>query len=249
VLIAVLTHPLLDWCTTYGTQLFAPLTDRRYAIDAVPILDIFYTPILILTLAACWLARKLSSGEARGITLRIGWAGFLLSVSYLAAGRVLHDRAIAKALAVHPVRNVVRADAYPSVGTILLWRVVIETPDDWRAVRVHQFGQPSSYRMSVARRAANAWIDRARALPVARTFDWFAMGRTRAQYSRLDDTHVVELQDMRYGLRPDSMEGLWAVRVIFSGRGDVLEADFLRRHRGHRFRELLRAAWSDIWNP
>ena len=42
VFIAALTHPLLDFCTSYGTQLFAPLTNTRYAWDALPIVDIIY---------------------------------------------------------------------------------------------------------------------------------------------------------------------------------------------------------------
>jgi len=38
------THPLLDWCTSYGTQLFAPFTRTRYAADCVGIIDMIYTP-------------------------------------------------------------------------------------------------------------------------------------------------------------------------------------------------------------
>src|SRR5690606_3929228 len=36
---ALLTHPLLDLCTSYGTQLLAPVSRERYALDAVSIID------------------------------------------------------------------------------------------------------------------------------------------------------------------------------------------------------------------
>ena len=47
---ALVTHPLLDVHTTYGTQLLAPLSDHRFAIDAVAILDPLYTLPLLLAL-------------------------------------------------------------------------------------------------------------------------------------------------------------------------------------------------------
>src|SRR5262245_6887524 len=40
---SILTHPLLDWFTTYGTQLLHPFSGRRFALDAVPIVDPVYT--------------------------------------------------------------------------------------------------------------------------------------------------------------------------------------------------------------
>src|SRR5690606_22353644 len=40
---ALITHPLLDTFTAYGTQLLAPLSDARFAIDGVSIIDPFYT--------------------------------------------------------------------------------------------------------------------------------------------------------------------------------------------------------------
>ncbi len=44
----LVTHPLLDTCTTYGTQLLAPFTDQRFSWDTIAIIDAFYTiPLLI----------------------------------------------------------------------------------------------------------------------------------------------------------------------------------------------------------
>src|SRR5262245_32374418 len=37
--LTLLSHPLLDFCTTYGTVLLAPFSYRRFAIDAIAIID------------------------------------------------------------------------------------------------------------------------------------------------------------------------------------------------------------------
>lgn len=71
---SLITHPLLDGFTTYGTQLFAPLTDERFAWDTVGIIDLFYTVPMLVALgwgmrkkadpkrAAYWARRSLSWG-------------------------------------------------------------------------------------------------------------------------------------------------------------------------------------------
>ena len=72
VLVALATHPLLDLFTSYGTQLFLPLTHHRYALHGVPIVDIIYTPVLIITLLTCYLLRKRKT-PAEKTTLIVGW--------------------------------------------------------------------------------------------------------------------------------------------------------------------------------
>ena len=39
---ALITHPLLDWNTSYGTQLLYPFLTHRFALDSVAIIDLFY---------------------------------------------------------------------------------------------------------------------------------------------------------------------------------------------------------------
>ena len=78
----LITHPLLDACTTYGTQLLAPLSRRRFSIDAVAILDPVYTLPLIAAVLyglrktaragpSVWLARAALSWGL--LYLMAGW--------------------------------------------------------------------------------------------------------------------------------------------------------------------------------
>jgi len=249
--VAVLSHPLLDWCTSYGTQILLPLTDTRYAIDAAPIIDLIYTPILIVTLVACWAVRKIKA-DPRRASLAVGWAGFALSVAYLATGRVLHDAAVARARQLASGATIVRADAYPAIGTIFLWRTVVETDRDWRVTRLRPL-QPlpaEKLRSDTAPKIDNAWIRRAADLPAVRTFRWFAMGRARAAYEVVDARHVITFHDMRYGFPLESADSMWALRVEFDAAGKAVHVASQRRHgRRGGFRRAIRRSWDDLWAP
>ncbi len=251
--VAMLTHPLLDWCTSYGTQMLAPLTTARYAADCVAVVDIFYTPILMLTLLACLLARKLGArrqpGARRRATLIIGWAGFLLSVAYLAAGRVMHDRAVERTLAlVPPGRRALRADAYPVLGTIFLFRGVVETEDAWLTARVRPFGG-GEIRRARTPKQSDPWIEKALAHHDGKSFTWFAMGRVRPNHEKVDGKDVVHLYDMRYGLRTEGAESLWSLRIEFDAAGSIVEASRVHRYRRRDMGKAVGRLWREIWTP
>ncbi len=66
--LAMFSHPILDLITSYGTQIFWPFTNQRYALDLLPIIDVILTPILLTTMVACWLSRRFApaaSGSSR----------------------------------------------------------------------------------------------------------------------------------------------------------------------------------------
>jgi inner membrane protein len=46
--LSLVTHPLLDWFTTYGTQLLAPFSHHRFSLNAIGIIDPFYSLSLLL---------------------------------------------------------------------------------------------------------------------------------------------------------------------------------------------------------
>ena len=75
---AIFTHPLLDSCTTYGTQLFQPFSDYRVAFNNISVADPFYTvPFLVCLLVARILTR---GTKAR---YWVNWAGIIISSLYM----------------------------------------------------------------------------------------------------------------------------------------------------------------------
>lgn len=77
---AIFTHPLLDACTTYGTQLFRPFLDYRVAFNNISVADPAYTlPFLLMLLAAFVVGRK-----RQALRTKLNIAGIVISSAYLA---------------------------------------------------------------------------------------------------------------------------------------------------------------------
>ena len=46
--LAIFTHTLLDWCTTYGTKFLAPFNGHLFSLNNIHIIEPFYTSILLI---------------------------------------------------------------------------------------------------------------------------------------------------------------------------------------------------------
>lgn len=76
---AIFTHPLLDCCTTYGTQVFQPFWDYRVAFNTISVADPIYTiPFIICVVIA---SRMLRDNPRRKF---YNYLGLTLSSIYLA---------------------------------------------------------------------------------------------------------------------------------------------------------------------
>lgn len=45
--LAIFTHALLDWCTTYGTKLISPFNDHLFSLNTIHVFEPIYTSILL----------------------------------------------------------------------------------------------------------------------------------------------------------------------------------------------------------
>lgn len=126
--LVLLTHILLDCCTTYGTQLFLPFSDERVAWNTVFIIDPLYTvPFLGCVIACCFL-----NADSRW-RRRINAAGLFVSTSYLVMGFVIHDhveRVFAESLARQNLPTK-RFMVCPTPLNTVLWYGVAEGPSDY----------------------------------------------------------------------------------------------------------------------
>jgi inner membrane protein len=120
LMLALVTHPLLDLMTIYGTQVFQPFTDEAYGLGSMFIVDPAYSlPLLVGVVAAFRV-------QAVGRALRInGWA-LALSTAYLAwsalgqAWVTQHARQSLQALGLPSQHLLVT----PAPLSTLVWRVV-----------------------------------------------------------------------------------------------------------------------------
>lgn len=130
--LALVTHPLLDWTTVYGTQLWRPFTDQAFAIGSMFIIDPLYTVPLLVGLA---LALGLRNGSAG---LRANRVGLIASTGYLAWSALAqaHVHSVAQqSLPMGPdtaAGSATRILVTPAPFNTVLWRVVAVTPTAYR---------------------------------------------------------------------------------------------------------------------
>ncbi|MCA0243056.1 MAG: metal-dependent hydrolase [Proteobacteria bacterium] len=118
--LALVTHPLLDALTVYGTQLALPFSNRPFGVGSVFIID----PLVTLP----WLAGAAWALAARGSTagLRANAIGLALGGAYLAWGLAAQAIVTQRAQAALQPQGIVaeRLLVTPAAFSSLLWRVV-----------------------------------------------------------------------------------------------------------------------------
>lgn len=117
--LVLVTHPLLDAMTVYGTQLALPFSNHPFGVGSIFIIDPLYTLPLIVGVVWALAARA-------GPGLRANAAGLVLSTAYLgwsvAAQAVVTERA-QQALAAQGIRAE-HLLVTPTAFNTVLWRVV-----------------------------------------------------------------------------------------------------------------------------
>jgi inner membrane protein len=119
----LVTHPLLDAMTVYGTQLALPFSSHPYGVGSLFIIDPLYTVPLLVGVG--WAL----AGRGRGAALTANLAGLVLSTAYIvwSVGAQQHVERVARASlaaqGVVPQQVLVT----PAPLQTLLWRVVVVT--------------------------------------------------------------------------------------------------------------------------
>lgn len=240
--LALLTHPLLDAFTVYGTQLWWPFHPHPAMWSSVFIIDPAYTLWLLLACAVAWFAR------ARPLAQRALVAGLALSSAYLGwslLAKQLVDREADRALAAMGLGDAPRFSVPMPLNT-LLWRVVAMTPNGYvigERSLVADRG-PMRFQGHASNTQALAQV---RGLPAVRRLAWFNRGFMRAQ---VVDGELV-LSDLRMGLEPQYNFNFVVARQHGAGWEAVpprqVEAAYRAPVARGRIGDALARVWRRIW--
>jgi inner membrane protein len=118
--LALVTHPLLDAMTVYGTQLLLPFSNRPLGVGSIFIIDPLYT--LPLLVGIVW---ALASRGSR-LGLRANAAGLVLSTAYLGWGVLAqqHVQQVARETLAAQGIGAERVLVVPTAFNSVLWRVL-----------------------------------------------------------------------------------------------------------------------------
>lgn len=200
------THGLLDGCTSYGTQLFWPLSNARYSFDYISVIDPMFTlPALVCVLISIFKKQHF------WVFIAIAWCAI-----YMSLGAFQHHRAIKIGHEQAEKRGHVieRLEAKPSFANISVWKVVYETQDQfyvfavrpgWKETKVWE--GDGVQKLDVNRDFPWLDPDSQQAKDISR-FTWFSSG-----FVALDKDHSNRIVDMRYSLLPDQIKPLWWIEL------------------------------------
>ena len=206
-LAAYVSACLLDTATSYGTQLFWPLSATRHAWNLVAIVD----PLLTLAMLAAVM------GSWRGARAWLARGALLLGAAYLALGYVQRERAVVLASELAAGRGHAPAliEAKPTIGNLLVWRTLYLEEGLFYVDAVRPgLGASRVYPgESIARFQAEGSmgpdIDPASVLAGdIRRFSVLSAG-----YVALHPGDPLVLGDVRYAVRPNGVAPLWGIEI------------------------------------
>ena len=171
--LSLAAHIAGDWITSFGTMIFAPLSDARFGIGTTFIIDLWFTGIILAGLLASALWHRSRAPAVAG-------AGAL--AAYVLFQWVLQQQAIdfGEAYARARTYENARVSALPRPVSPLNWTVLVESEDGYRYAHVNLIRKT------------------ARPEPAA---DSHLITRLDAPYRPLDDVRWIEAS--RYGTDPD----------------------------------------------
>lgn len=237
--LALVTHPLLDVFTPYGTQLFAPFWRARFAWHGVGIIDPLYTVPLGFAVAIAFGARR-----SRAVSHAACAIGLAITTGYLVAGVGLNEWARGDVTESLSVGDEASVEVYPTMLQPFLRRVTLREGErrfvGWHTTLasgcVHGTWFPDP--------PADARVDDLRRSWEGALFVWFALEDVLGHVDAIPGGGArVSLDDLRYGgLGTPPDRGMWGVEAHYGNDG-------VRASPVTRFRRPLgdRTGFDSLW--
>lgn len=195
VWLALITHPLLDGLTVYGTQIFWPIITTPVNWSTIFIIDPLYTiPLLIGVFSALLLNRQSGRGH------RINSIGLLLSACYLSwsiGAKLYVDYHSRQSLARQGIDYQDTLSIAAPFNT-LLWRIVVLTEEYYYEGYYSLLDRSADIRFQQYEKRPELLSNLQNHWPAQR-LAWFTKGFYKAE---LEQNNIV-ITDLRMGVEPD----------------------------------------------
>lgn len=217
-ILTLITHPLLDLLTSFGTQLFAPFSNQRCSLDIISIVDLRYTGPLLVALILGFIFKN-RENIVQGISL----TAFGISCAYLIYAVNLHRESMAHAhqdwQIQHPHDAYISLRSLPTLFQPYLRHLVVRYGDQI-CVGAHRVpsADASSIKWHCATQLPNACAARLIQTPIGQRFVWFSDHNYRAEI--LGDNRI-RFHDLRYPVFDHPLHGMWGVEGECGSQGQL----------------------------
>ncbi|WKD49803.1 metal-dependent hydrolase [Microbulbifer spongiae] len=244
---ALITHPLLDLFTTYGTQILTPLSNERFTLDGVAIVD----PVYTLPMVAAIIYGLVKSQQQK--KYRVWAAGALVFSSlYLCLG--IHNSWDARKHVIEQLSGEaftpIDVRASPTMFNILLWRVVAKDSNGRYAVGFFSSVARNSVKLHYYESESGELVDKALSSEQGKILKWFSTDMLRAQVreAEKDGSPQVLLTDMRFGFAFDPAASFFGGLFEFDEKLNVSAAQMYSGDvEKLEFSDEINSIWTKIW--
>ena len=225
--LSIVTHPILDCFTTYGTQILWPFSDARVSWDNISVADPLYTiPLFLGVLIASFISRHNNKRQI------MNWTGIIISSLYMAFTfyhKIEFNKLFEKSMA----EQGIEFNRYMSGPTILqnfLWLGVAED-DNYYYHGYYSFFNKEPKIQKFSKLAKNhEWIDHWEDERAIKILKWFSKGYWNV-IKRNDGR--LQMNDLRYGSFNGEFEkeNDYIFKFILSEENGELKVDESREGR------------------
>ncbi len=238
-------HIFLDLITSYGTQIFAPLTNARYAMTSVFIIDPIYTLVMIAILCFSFKSLLAFSFESLKVRKKIAIAGLLWIFLYPAT-----NLGIRYTLEYHTEKRLkregiefVRLDVSTDILSPFCWKVIVDQGDTYHIAGIRLL-KPNAPLEFISYRKADPMLFQklGKSAPVFRTYAWFFdFPIVKSETSENGEETLMTIWDLRFAstlafirrAMQENGEQPFALRAVLN------EENRLIRYYDHRGAEIV----------
>lgn len=203
-LLGIYTHIFLDLITSYGTQILFPFSDKRYSLDLVFIIDLYFTALMLIPLILIRFKRKWAKAiSIISVAIVIIYLGIAFTSKTIAIKRT---NVWANKLGIFSKR----VEALPLPFSPFRWSVYIEDDKRFYQVNVDALKNKLTYNSFDKKHFSEGLnhvtegdniIEKIKNLEIVKTYLWFARFPV-VSINKEADGYLIEYFDLRFNSLP-----------------------------------------------
>lgn len=212
--LSIMTHPILDSFTGYGTQLFSPFSNYRVAFDNIAVVDPLYTIPFLICLIILMCFNRSSKTRSRVLKIGIAVSSFYMILTLF--NKFYVNQIFRSDLEARQIEYS-RFKSQPTIFNNILWYGIAESPEAYYV---------AFYSILDNSNAPKQWQKLPKNHDLIKSADnnietlvWFSDGYYSLTQTKSDN--VLIFRDLRYPLlnEDDPNSSVFTFKIVKSNRG------------------------------
>ena len=233
----IITHPILDSFTVYGTQLFQPFSDYRVGFDNISVVDPLYTMWYLLLIPALYINRKSILRQRFAIFALIFSTTYLVFTGF----NKIRVNSVFKVSLNDRNLKVDRFMTGPTIANNLLWHCIAESDSVYYQglYSINDKIPRLSRILAIPKR--HHLIEEYKDDHIIETLRWFSNDYYNIEYLNED---TLQVNDMRFGMFSDKIPASKDYVFSFYLEPNGKELKFSNKNKGPGNEDRM---LSDLW--